>query len=464
MLTSAKNILLNSTAVIEKVIQTTEVMNKTTNTVYETELLKLTATASETAIFGDIKEAATPTVLQQSSGLPDSYESSEVVKGEATIVKFDYSLPGLDNCEDLINGVVTKFKSEEVIIARCWAKLGPTLATFNPEARLTSIKLLFKKKAITLYARDTKEYLEWNAGKQVGGLSSFWGPEDPRVFEFKDELYIYYAMTNPHQELPYRGMEYIKFKDVVESNSDPQRGQFIKPNVFGREVQSAEKNWLFFSNSTNIMALYSLKPYILGLIEEDKFDAKIQYEFSCLSRFKAIHFSSNAIKLNKINGTSEYMFIFNDRSSTSTYIPYLGFMEAQEPYHLTRISRLPLHINVNHSKLIYSQSLTVKNSSSLIANHSSIILLSGGVDDKLFFKQEYSPTDLVNLPTDHCYISPSHSTSSISGINSLKTPSATFHPSFELSLVVLMLCLIGLLLYYARQNMHYKKYNRIHSA
>lgn len=303
-------------------------------------------------------------------------------------------IPGLKTCHNFFNGVFPKFGFKEIMLLRCVEEEKGVVKS--------SIKIVMDKKAVKLNITETQEYLTWN------GDGNFWyqffGPEDPRIFEFNSRLYIYYTMTNPKRARPYRGIEFIKLEDAVAGSS---RGTFLTPHIFNDGSTEVEKNWLFFNNGTNLLALYSLKPYVLAEVEGENLKARIRRDYQCLDPLQRVHFSSNAIKINNY-GNTEYLFVFNDKYESDNhpkeYFAYLGFMQSKPPFNLLRISKEPLKLKVNQKRFLFIESLTVLGKSELYADKDDIVLVSGGMDDESIFLEQIRVSALLNLETQKCGI------------------------------------------------------------
>ena len=299
---------------------------------------------------------------------------------------------GLQQCESFFNGVIPRIQFQEIIIVRC-------METLNNRRR-SSIKIILNQKVVSLNITETEEYIKWGGGGD--GWWQYFGPEDPRIFEFNHELYLYYTMTNPHPRKPLRGLEYIKLIDAIANDS---RGHFMQPNIFGSDPGSIEKNWLFFNNGTNILALYSLHPYILGEVIGDSFRARIKREYKCMNGLSHVHFSSNAIKVNN-HGTVEYMFVFNEKIEDSShplsYHPYLAFMQSEPPFDLLRITKGNFKIDIHSDRFQFINSLTVLGKSELFADKGDSILVSGGLDDSKVFAETFPIDHFLNLETKRC--------------------------------------------------------------
>ena len=325
---------------------------------------------------------------------------TEFYKMSKIMITFDHTIPGLESCQDMTNAIVLQDENSTTFITRCWIPLNDFQKSINPNAYFASIKIITEDSVISLNAQDTKEYLDFNGNSQMEGGGFHWGGEDARLFEHNNELYLYYCMTNPNPQKPYRSLEFLPFKDVLSRNNAPVRGNFITPKIFEQPSNAIEKNWLFFSNGSNIKAVYSLSPFILGDILNNLLVATLQREYPCLSRFRNIHFSSNAVTVNN-HGYNELIFVFNDRTFNK-YSSFIGFIDANSPHHLLRISEMPFVIDLPHDKLVYSSSITVLNKKSLFAELNDSLIISGGVDDYLVFKQEVRVAELVKLKTIDC--------------------------------------------------------------
>ena len=307
------------------------------------------------------------------------------------IIIVDMHQTELEECNTLYNAVFTVIDFHYVMIVRCNLFIGP-------DNNKSYIKFFFLNKISSFSVMESKEYLDWNGNwlPRHGCI----GAEDARIFEFKSKLYMYYTMSNPKARMPLRGIEYLPLKDAILGN---RRGKYLEARIFDRNQEVVEKNWIFFSNETNLLALYSIKPFILGEIVENTLVARVQRDYICVNDFKLAHLSSNAIMINNY-GRKEYMFIFNEKREGEKfkYHAHIGFMEIRSPHRLLRISKEEVHININATKYTYISSLTVKGKPSLQAGKHDTIIVSGGLDDTLPFYFEFSVDYFLNQPTVQC--------------------------------------------------------------
>ena len=307
------------------------------------------------------------------------------------IAQLDTTLPGIEDCIVFMNAVFYKIDSEEAILVRCQERVGK-----EPKS---SIKIIIGSKVHTLNIQDTKEYLEW---KDNGNwLAAFIGAEEPRLFAFQNEIYIYYTMTNPHATYPIRSLNYIKLQDAIDGKNN---GQFLTPQINGKKQEPMEKNWMFLHTNKYMLAVYSLKPYILAEVEGDKLVEKIRRDYGCLNRFENTHLSSNVLRVNN-KGKEEFMFVFSQKiNHPKHYLSHLAFMESSAPFRLLRFSQDKIEISANATKFVYIASLTVKNKEVLHADPTDTILVSGGLDDDKMFLQEFEMQYFLDLPTQKCLV------------------------------------------------------------
>eukprot|EP00834_Sanchytrium_tribonematis_P002367 NODE_72_length_24857_cov_0.454399.p3 type:complete len:393 gc:universal NODE_72_length_24857_cov_0.454399:5320-4142(-) len=304
---------------------------------------------------------------------------------------------GLQDCKQVFNGVFTQYKGKTLEIVRCY------LGKVN-HFDTSEIRLIYDNRLYKLNVKDTPEFIKWGQ-HQESIWFHFYGPEDPRITYFNHEMYLYFTMTNPKQAYPIRGMEMMKMDDILNGSSERH---FINLKNFNGKSTTLEKNWLFIYNSTNMLALYSLHPYVLGELKENTLINRIEREYDCLLDIitaddHKLHFSSNAIKINN-NGSMEFMFVLNYMRDypTRQYHPYLAFVQAEKPYELLRISKNELKLNTKHKQFTIYSSITVKDKDDLFANENDILVLSGGIDDDHLFKVESRLEYYLDLPMTTC--------------------------------------------------------------
>eukprot|EP00834_Sanchytrium_tribonematis_P001230 NODE_28_length_38599_cov_0.791792.p9 type:complete len:392 gc:universal NODE_28_length_38599_cov_0.791792:21740-22915(+) len=297
--------------------------------------------------------------------------------------------PELQECIKIFNGVTVRYNKKDYLILRC---------KLDGNIKITNIKLISPDKVATLNITETDAFKNWDGGKSY--YKQFYGAEDPRIMQFQNEIYIYYTMNNPNPRKPVRSLGYMKLKDAI-SGSDI--ANFLTPSIFGQDPGEIEKNWLFISNETDILVLYNLKPYILADIRDNQLVAQIQRDYDCVRNFDRVHFSSNAIEIDN-NGKEEFMFVFNVReySNPTNYFPYVGFLEANAPFQLLRITNHPLKFISDAKKWSYVQGLTVKSQRQFNAFLNDTILFTGGVDDEKVFMGEAKLKDLMSMETKLC--------------------------------------------------------------
>ena len=326
-------------------------------------------------------------------GLVKQLVSFPVANLSASYLHINYSMySGFEKCARVYNGVSAYFDKAPIYFLTCQDKN-------EPQGRITqkSIEIIYKHASVTFKPKESDEFMSWdgNGLRWIGHL----GAEDPRVMEYNNELYMYYTMNNPYAERPVRGMNIIKISDAINGKEE---GQFL--HYGNREM---EKNWLFLNNGTQLLVLYDLFPYLIGEIAVDQFIPRIQRNYKCIETFKlegGIHFASNAIKID-INGTSEYMFLFNyirGAELKDRYITHIGFMQAEGDFEILRISAISLNIGLPYESFQYISSLAVKGRSTLNASKNDIIVIGGGLDDSQVFQSEVSLADLLKIPTIGC--------------------------------------------------------------
>eukprot|EP00834_Sanchytrium_tribonematis_P008423 NODE_984_length_2791_cov_0.439822.p2 type:complete len:283 gc:universal NODE_984_length_2791_cov_0.439822:2631-1783(-) len=282
-------------------------------------------------------------------------------------------------------------------------------------------------------------------------------------------MYIYYIMTNPKGEFPYRGVELMSIQDALGGST---KHHFIKTSIFNEKVQKREKNWVFIYNQTNLLVLHSLRPFILGeLVHMTLLQAQIIRNYNCITKFtKNIHLSSNSILIQN-NNKMEFMFIFNEMKigkKYKVYKPYLAFLQSEAPYDLLRITEMPLNFNMtkqfkNPYNAFYS-GLSVLNRHDLTALQHDIIILSGGINDKYQFKLEIPLVQLLQLNTSKCLNMETKYLQSTSRAfyNDFKVHSINWLVDIPIILLcVLLIQFIPILYRYSRQHSHYKLYKMV---
>ena len=247
-------------------------------------------------------------------------------------------------------------------------------------------------------------------------------------------------MTNPIGKMPLRSVEIIKLKDAFQGKG---RGKFIDTRIFGNGKEIVEKNWVFFNNGTNLLALYSIKPFVLGELAENTMVARIKREYNCINRFSTAHLSSNALRINN-KGQHEYIFIFNEKHEDwhLTYDAYIGFMEVDTPHRLLRITKDKLDLGVPSDSFIYIDSITVKGKTNLFAERYDTLIVSGGVDDSAPFYKEFPVDFFLNLNTVECHAENNEMDFFLDSITSRCDASNTIT---IISGIVAIICLIKLL-------------------
>eukprot|EP00834_Sanchytrium_tribonematis_P007288 NODE_639_length_5118_cov_0.568440.p1 type:complete len:376 gc:universal NODE_639_length_5118_cov_0.568440:3251-4378(+) len=291
-----------------------------------------------------------------------------------------------NECYAVFNAIFTKYQNQDLIILRC-----------NQSPHNRYIKFIYNHQISILNVNTSQEYYNWP--EPVSGWHHYYGPEDPRLFEFNHEIYLYYTMNNPHQQYPVRGLEYIKLKDAINHKNN---SHFITPHIFNAPVKEIEKNWLFIHNKTNIVILYSIHPYILGELNNNFLDAKIKREYSCFINMNTeVHFSTNAIEIPQ---HKVFLFIINIRGGSHRYITHFTLMQNHPPFEIISISQQSIHMHLNDTKFQFINSLTLKNKDSLTADLEDILILSGGLDDKLIFESELSIKSVLQVPMQVCKV------------------------------------------------------------
>eukprot|EP00834_Sanchytrium_tribonematis_P007540 NODE_697_length_4659_cov_0.783991.p2 type:complete len:386 gc:universal NODE_697_length_4659_cov_0.783991:4120-2963(-) len=319
---------------------------------------------------------------------PDSY----------AVQVYDFSnYDGIDECEVLFNGVVYKLNQEELLILRC--------TCVENNKRRSVVKFLTRSFSQTYSSEMSQEFMGWDTNNtRDGQWKNFIGPEEARIFEFKDDIFLYYSMTNPLPQFPMRGIEIIKLKDALSQNYAKSKSKtFLQTNVFGASPK-VEKNWVFIDNGTDLIVLYKMNPYILGDISNSTFNARIKRQYNCFHPEDEVHFSSNAIKIIQDN-QPEYMVAFNNRpiEDSSKYLSHLAFFQAEAPFELKRITRNTIDFGIEYNKLIYFDGITIQGKNELHTDSlDDVILLSGGIDDKNVFKIQIYLRDLMELPSKSC--------------------------------------------------------------
>ena len=207
-------------------------------------------------------------------------------------------------------------------------------------------------------------------------------------------------MTNPHAKNPMRGLEFIKLSDAISGDS---RGHFMQPEIFGKDANWVEKNWLFINNGTNILALYNLQPFILGEVIGDSLRARIKRDYKCMDGLNNVHFSSNAIKINN-HGRIEYMFVFNEKTGNVAYNTYFAFMETKAPFNLLRISKKRFELGLPADRFTFINSITILNKAELFADKGDTILLSGGIDDTKVFVEPFKMEFFLEIEMKSCIV------------------------------------------------------------
>eukprot|EP00834_Sanchytrium_tribonematis_P005769 NODE_373_length_8576_cov_0.988557.p3 type:complete len:409 gc:universal NODE_373_length_8576_cov_0.988557:8339-7113(-) len=347
------------------------------------------------------------------------------IKGR--VVNINPYKPQMPDCYRVYNIIFSKFENQDVILFRCDHHYNMDLYNGN-----SSIKFIISEPGLpllppdvpknkdslnqiiemplgtikTLQVQQTEAFNEWYS-------STFWqryrGAEDPRIFQHQNELYLYYTNNNPQAQLPVRGIEIMKFRDALEGAAD---GLFLQPhfyehtNLFGGNTE-IEKNWLLFSNESDILALYSLNPFIMGdlTLQNDRvalYNTQFKRQYSCFKNIKdEVHFSSNVITIN-YHGELQYLFVFNIRNETVRYITHFAMMQNKAPFHLTRISKYPLKIDLDYNKFEFISGLNVRGKSELIANEGDVITLSGGIDDDVLFEADVFMEELLDMEMMTC--------------------------------------------------------------
>eukprot|EP00834_Sanchytrium_tribonematis_P007309 NODE_643_length_5058_cov_0.251664.p2 type:complete len:387 gc:universal NODE_643_length_5058_cov_0.251664:2025-865(-) len=303
------------------------------------------------------------------------------------------SNPHLQDCQDIFNGVIVQYKGHLMEIVRCY------LGIIN-DRLYSEIRILYNHQMYKLNITETTAY-------KTQFMKTYWmkafGPEDPRVTVFNNELYLYFTMTNSQAQDPFRGMEMMKIEHVLQGNSTRQ---FL--NVITDKPSQLEKNWLFFHNHTNLLVLYNLKPFSIGEMIDNQLQIRINRNYDCIDHIKekgVIHFSSNAIRIQN-HQKEEYMFIFSvirTGDKFKQYLPFLGFFEANAPHRLLRISENVLDFNVNYDQFVYYSSMTVDSKVDLVANLHDRIIISGGIDDKKVFKLTSTLENILTIKTQQCH-------------------------------------------------------------
>ena len=299
------------------------------------------------------------------------------------------------NDSTIFNAVFTQINDKGALIVRCKkGEVHSSIYIFREDGKTDRLNI-----------KDSDAFHSWNISTP---LKNYLGPEDPRVFEWNGKLYLYYTMTNVRAQLPLRGIEYMPIDKKLTTRS---RGIFLTPSISGSTSKAVEKNWVFFGNTTNttetLLSLYSLRPFIIGEVVQDTLKSRIHREYDCLQRFDRIHLSSNALKVND-SGTVELMFLFNDKvcyreCKMPLFYSYIAFMDAESPFHLKRISKVPLRTkDENIKNFQYISSLTVAGKSALWANVDDTIVVSGGNDDSSVFLEPFKTSHILRLPTDSC--------------------------------------------------------------
>ncbi len=316
------------------------------------------------------------------------------------IIQLNENIHELNGCRAIFNGAFITYSNTEYLIARC-----NLLNKYDKG--ISEFKLISPTGIRTLHITDSIAFKTWN----VGSVQNYLGPEDPRVFEHQNELYLYYSMSNPNRYYPMRSLEYIKIKDVLEltphTRYNESQRTFLRPDIFGTTNYWVEKNWLFFSNTTSILAIYGLKPFIIGDVYKNDFTALFQRDYDCLSNLENTHISSNAITISSDNKILN-AFVFNekirenDRNDKPQYKSYMGYFEAYAPFRLLHIA--PLQLNINSSSFIYIENISILNKNKLHANENDTLIFTGGVDDSSIFYKELKVKTLLNMNKTTCQI------------------------------------------------------------
>eukprot|EP00834_Sanchytrium_tribonematis_P000819 NODE_16_length_49026_cov_1.035992.p14 type:complete len:279 gc:universal NODE_16_length_49026_cov_1.035992:17906-18742(+) len=268
--------------------------------------------------------------------------------GEILDPKKDFDLK---ECHEIFNGVYREYKDHIQYILRCKNE--------KDGKAHSEVKIIDNKNVYTYDALESAAFLKWDCCNGKFPFHEFHGAEEPRLFYYKNEAYLYYSMNNPLAKDPIRGIEYIKYEDAMKNK---QTATFLQPNIFGK-TNEVEKNWIFFSNQTDILVYYSMNPWILGEVNQEKktFEAKISRNYDCVDPKMSVHFSSNALPVN-VDGREELLYFVNYRPHPGQmeYVPGFAFMSATAPYELLRVSNDHLESSLKPQKLVYYNSITVK--------------------------------------------------------------------------------------------------------
>eukprot|EP00834_Sanchytrium_tribonematis_P007308 NODE_643_length_5058_cov_0.251664.p1 type:complete len:398 gc:universal NODE_643_length_5058_cov_0.251664:3315-2122(-) len=294
----------------------------------------------------------------------------------------DYSTyPIAKDCKVTTNGVFTTYNNKELVLFNCIHEND------------YSVLMYYNGKMKSLNIKDSEAYLSMNRTINEYELH---GPMHPHVFSFKNELYLYYSMTNPqNKENPFRSMEMMTIKDVLDGSS---HRSFINTKIFDKKPLFIEENWAFFETNQEMRAIYSLKPFIIGKMENNQlFKSTSESHYDCMTQFKyELQITSNAMKYkSEKTQKEEYMVFFNayqsDNSSNSDYNTYIGYFNAAEPHHLLRITQNAFDVGIPGKSIHYSG----------VYLNGDILKISGGVDQKIF-KIEMELKQIMNLQTSPC--------------------------------------------------------------
>ena len=293
-----------------------------------------------------------------------------------------------------MNGAYAYADKKELLIYRCWR--APYKDSVSGKERYSnSIWIRSEGIDIEVPYKTPESFYTIDNGSP---FLPYVGSEDPRVFEFQKELYIYYTGVTPYQRYPYRSLVIHKLSDALNNIASYK---FIEPHI--KAAQVVEKNWLFIGNDTHINALYTLHPFVMGTVSNEKLLKMFSVEYDCLQQFEHAHIGSNAILLHM--GMPMFAFIINIKLSNNPikYESRIAWLASVYPYELYGISD-PWKVEVEHRNFVFYQNVVAKDRYHKEAFINDTLIISGGVDDQNIFKIEEPAQDWYDLKMNRCKV------------------------------------------------------------
>lgn len=162
--------------------------------------------------------------------------------------------------------------------------------------------------------------------------------EDPRLFVWRGRLCVSFTGVERDLTEPKYGLATSVLYATLAPEIDWQPLDIFYPHYEGRTAW--EKNWAFFDHGGSLLAVYSIKPHRVLVIEGDS--AKLAYETETPHTWTGGHMRGGAPP---VRVGDEYYHFFHGRvgiSHEATYNTGCYVFEGEPPFRVVRMSRHPI--------------------------------------------------------------------------------------------------------------------------